>query len=268
MVKHKFKLCDISTTIQDENSELKIDDCIRQYVVDRQSRILTRWRNKPDEAQLLGRKILEAAWQAAKLVQASIDDKPKKDWQQLSTNAVKSLTAIARLLNALQAISSLKRRSPSLDALKSIENSIFDSISFFHLRTSGLHGRRLKHDELRNLSQLDTLCVNRFRELLNLMVSEGDKQSSILEVSEKNPGHPEKRAFAQYFMEGWFVLTGKLPSTSNTRFVDFLTTAWSDVCKEETDWTQAMRSLSEAKPPLRKRYINQLKSGGPDWLDA
>ena len=188
MVKHKFKLRDISTTIQDENSELKIDDCIRQLVGDKKSSILIPWRNKPDKTQQLGRKILEAALRAAKLAQASMDDKPKKDWQQLSSDAKSSLSAVTRLLTSLRAISSIKRRSPSLEAQKSIENSIFDSISFFHLRTSVMRGQRLKDEELRNLSQLDTLSTNRFRELLNLMVREGDKQSSLLEWGEKNPG--------------------------------------------------------------------------------
>ena len=267
MAKNRFKLRDISAAIQDDKSKLEIDDCIRQLVGDKKNGFLPAWRNKPDKTQQLGRKILEAAWQAAKLAQASIDDKPKEDWKQLSSAAQNSLLAVALLLKALRAISSLKRRSPSLNAKKNIENSVFDSISFFHAWTSGVRGRRLKDVELRNLSQMDTQCVNRFRELMNLIVSEADKQSSLFALGEKNPGLPEKRAFARCCMEGWFVLTNIWPSESNKRFVGFLTTAWSDVCDAETDWRQPIRSLAKAKTPLWKRYINQLKSGGPDWLD-
>lgn len=85
----------------------------------------------------------------------------------------------------------------------------------------------------------------------------------------QNPGAPERFTFLKIFLEGWVVLTGKMPNEKSEKFLTFVDAGWAAFSQEKTlpktarSWR---RHINKARRSLGKNLKTQLGKGQCPWV--
>lgn len=261
-----FKLQDIFGDVDNHTVDLQIDDSL--HILEKLA--TSRWKSNPINLKTFVRRTLEVAIRQAMTAEQEFKAEIIADWRKagiLSKAAAKSTKqasiSLKKLIGYLSGIQNDPDLSEDSQKAFSVVDVLSRPISHMLARDARTAGKPISPQSAAEIGKKDAVCISNALDALIWFEAHCKHMSREVAKTYRNPGAPQKRAFALAMIEGWITLTHKKPSYNNAKFVQFVENGWSDVSSIETDWTQAIKS--EIKK-LDHAAIWSLTESGPGWL--
>jgi hypothetical protein len=260
---YRFK--SIHEVVADDTQSLNIDKNIGRLSASKKSpRLQSIWAGRLKDAELFGRRTLDVAGhlaQAAGAKDLSLEIASLERMSKLATEASSKATKL--LQNIVRDQYGNTRFTDAEGKTVPLSTLAVYPIHFMYYRDALNDGLtpdpQLTRSKAKNHSETISAAIDALHGLASYAV----KRRDMLAAGFQNPGAPQKLEFVRQMLEGWIYLTGQNPSENATRFSEFLTDGWLDICEVDAgDWRHSIRT---ARAGLNPTAAEILRSAGPSW---